>query len=303
MQYRGKNPKVSICIGTYNRIDTLKRLINSIMIQDYKDYEIIICDDSTNLDIQKFASENPLLRYYKNDQQLGAAANINKAMSYAKGEYIKVMHDDDWFTDSKSLEKFVALIDDDNLLFAFSGSNSQNADGSFSPCRISWHDTRMLCKKEGWNAVYRGALIGAPSATIWRNTGFEFDEKLRWFVDLDLYATILRSNPQYRCTSELLVNIGLECGEGDVKNETFYCLEHPEMILNEAIYIVDKHKLKDKYFLVSVLRNTRLPITASGNRVSKVDFIIICIYNNICSFWWRCINYIYRHLVQTMKDK
>ena len=42
------NPFVSICIPAYKRISYLKRLLESIIIQTYKDYEVIITDDSDN---------------------------------------------------------------------------------------------------------------------------------------------------------------------------------------------------------------------------------------------------------------
>ena len=42
------NPKVSICIPTYNNAEEVERLLQSISVQEYKDYEVNISDDSTN---------------------------------------------------------------------------------------------------------------------------------------------------------------------------------------------------------------------------------------------------------------
>ena len=48
MQQKNKYPEVSICIATYNSKDMLRRLLKSIEIQTFKDYEVIVCDDSDN---------------------------------------------------------------------------------------------------------------------------------------------------------------------------------------------------------------------------------------------------------------
>ena len=53
---------VSICIPCYNNAVEVERLLNSIVEQSYKDYEVNISDDSTNDETEKmmdkFRSEN-----------------------------------------------------------------------------------------------------------------------------------------------------------------------------------------------------------------------------------------------------
>ena len=49
--------KVSICVPTYNNPDDLKRLMESIEKQTYKDYEVVISDDSTDNNIEKLIAE------------------------------------------------------------------------------------------------------------------------------------------------------------------------------------------------------------------------------------------------------
>lgn len=42
-------PLISVIIPTYNRIEMLKRAVQSVLKQTYKNYEIIIIDDNSNV--------------------------------------------------------------------------------------------------------------------------------------------------------------------------------------------------------------------------------------------------------------
>ena len=90
-------PKVSVIIPTYNNVESLKRTLNSVLVQDFEDYEVIITDDSDNESLQKFLLNYPLpkIKYFKNSKKLGSPENWNEGLRIACGEYIKIMHHDD----------------------------------------------------------------------------------------------------------------------------------------------------------------------------------------------------------------
>ena len=58
--------KVSICIPTYNRPDCLKRLLESVFSQTYKDYDIIITDNSDGNSVLDIVNNYSGIKYYKN---------------------------------------------------------------------------------------------------------------------------------------------------------------------------------------------------------------------------------------------
>ena len=123
-------PKVSICIPAYNNVNEVKRLLESIFLQSFKNYEIILTDDSTNNEISELIEQmgRQKIRYIHNPKPLGHIFNWNRALSEAKGEYVKIMFSDDWFTDADSLEKMAALLD-----------NKPEASLAFSVrCRYLW---------------------------------------------------------------------------------------------------------------------------------------------------------------------
>lgn len=75
--------------------------------------KLILTDDSTNNEISELIEQmgRQKIRYIHNPKPLGHIFNWNRALSEAKGEYIKIMFSDDWFTSSDSLEKMAALLD------------------------------------------------------------------------------------------------------------------------------------------------------------------------------------------------
>jgi len=125
---------VSICIPAFNQPDYLKRLLESIFIQTFNNYEIVITDDSNNDKISKLVEFYSDIRvhYYKNSKSLGSPNNWNFALQCATGKYIKIMHHDDWFKDEFSLENFVNSIEENNDCFVFSQSESFNYKGYIS---------------------------------------------------------------------------------------------------------------------------------------------------------------------------
>jgi glycosyltransferase involved in cell wall biosynthesis len=88
---------VSICILTYNRPEYLRRAVESCLAQTYREFEIVITDNSTNDETAKMASSwtDPRIRYYKNEGNIGPTGSANRGLSLARGKYIKYLMDDD----------------------------------------------------------------------------------------------------------------------------------------------------------------------------------------------------------------
>ena len=106
------SPFISICIPTYKNVDYLQRLLQSVIIQTFKDYEIVITDNSPDNSVEQFVKESGeklSIRYYKNDPPTNMGENFNRVLQKATGEWIKIMHDDDWFADKNSLQQLIIL--------------------------------------------------------------------------------------------------------------------------------------------------------------------------------------------------
>lgn len=106
--------KFSILLPTY-KDKFLKECIDSILQQNYKDFELIIVNDASPYDISSIVSNfsDDRIRYYVNEKNIGSlnlVDNWNKCLGYAKGEYIICMGDDDKLLPN-CLEEYAKLID------------------------------------------------------------------------------------------------------------------------------------------------------------------------------------------------
>lgn len=91
--------KFSVLIPAY-KIEFLHECIESIVTQTYEDYEVIIVDDASPNDVYGIVSQftDSRIRYYRNANNCGAlhlVDNWNICLSYAKGDYVICMGDDD----------------------------------------------------------------------------------------------------------------------------------------------------------------------------------------------------------------
>jgi len=94
-----ESPTISILTTVYNREKYLAECIESVQKGRFQDYEHIIVDDgSTDNSVaiaRAYAAEDPRIRVYQNETNLGDYPNRNKAATYATGKYIKYLDADD----------------------------------------------------------------------------------------------------------------------------------------------------------------------------------------------------------------
>ncbi|MDA8695958.1 glycosyltransferase family 2 protein, partial [Flavobacteriales bacterium] len=92
-------PTISVLTTVYNRAKYLGECIESVQQSKFKDYEHIIVDDGStddSVDIAKrYAEEDPKIKVFINDRNLGDYPNRNQAAKYATGKYLKYLDADD----------------------------------------------------------------------------------------------------------------------------------------------------------------------------------------------------------------
>jgi glycosyltransferase involved in cell wall biosynthesis len=93
-------PLISVAIPTRRRLPLLRRAVESVFAQTFEDWEMVISDDETPSGetwsfLNSLARSDARIRPIKNDGRHGAVFNHNSALRASRGEWIKVLHDDD----------------------------------------------------------------------------------------------------------------------------------------------------------------------------------------------------------------
>src|SRR5258706_15414830 len=93
-------PRVSIGLPVYNGERYLRRALDSILAQDFKDFELIISDnastDQTAVICREYGKRDSRIRFYQNDTNIGADPNHNRVFELARAQYFKwAAHDDE----------------------------------------------------------------------------------------------------------------------------------------------------------------------------------------------------------------
>ena len=95
------NPKVSIIIPIYNAEKHLRRCIDSVLKQDFEDFELILMNDgsrdSSGMICDTYAEKDERVRVVHKENS-GVSDTRNQAMTLARGEYLQFLDSDDWIT-------------------------------------------------------------------------------------------------------------------------------------------------------------------------------------------------------------
>jgi glycosyltransferase involved in cell wall biosynthesis len=200
--------KVSVCVPTYNDHAKFLSCFNSIMDQVCCDYEIVVSDDSTNLEssqiIENICKTKNVL-YHHNETPLGPAGNWNKSISLASGDLIKIMHHDDKFKDNKCLKRFVKYMEKNkDTIIAFSNSILVSQGNVVGHTKISEKIIKKINASPG--LLFSKNFLGAPSACIFRKLdNVDFDSRFQWLIDLVFYYQIRKYGKIGHIDADLIV--------------------------------------------------------------------------------------------------
>ena len=197
-------PLVSVVIPSYNRARVLRRSIDSVLGQSYKNIECIVVDDNSNDNTEDIIKSynDKRLKYVKLSKNLGACRARNVGIEKSKGEYIAFQDSDDEWLPNK-LEKQIMFM--------------RIADVNFCAFRRINGEKTERTPKEGFALPDGAALtklllyenfISTQTLLVKTNVlkRIKFDESLPRFQDWDLALRLSKEYAMSYC-DEVLVNM------------------------------------------------------------------------------------------------
>lgn len=201
-------PLISIIVPTYNRAVSLGQTINSVMKQQYENWELVIADDgssdNTSAVVQRFASlDRRILFLSKDSGSKGAAHCRNIGFQKASGDYVMFLDSDDILLPF-CLASRVGVVDklyaDDFIVFpgaTFSGDLEK--PGCHWNISSDMPDMERFLRFDGpWQTT--GALW-KRSALM--KAGLTWDESLFIWQDIDFHLQALLKGLRYNICWEL----------------------------------------------------------------------------------------------------
>ncbi len=152
-----KRPAASVGLPVYNGEDFLAPALDAILAQDYEDFELIISDnastDATAEIARQYAARDPRVRYSRNETNIGAVGNFNRAFALSNSTYFMWAGAHDLRHPSMLSRCIAALEDDAEVVLAYPKVAGIDREGQ--PCELSmvYIDTRGLPPVERYAAV------------------------------------------------------------------------------------------------------------------------------------------------------
>lgn len=128
-------PFISICILSYNRPETLLRLLHTIDTGRTNDIEVVVCEDCSPRQMEirtvvsDFAAQQSYpVRYFENERNLGYDGTFNQLVKHAAGRWLVFMGDDDEFVPHAFDKMFTFLKEHSNLSYVMKSHYLVHAD-------------------------------------------------------------------------------------------------------------------------------------------------------------------------------
>jgi GT2 family glycosyltransferase len=187
------SPRVSVLMLTYNRPQFIGKAIQSILAQQFQEWELLVVHDGPNEEIpvvmEEWQKRDSRIHYFRRIVSGNIAEASNFGLAHARGEYIAVLDDDDYWACPDKLSKQTDFLDRRPDYCCCGG-------GVIVVDPMGREQMRYL-KPEHDRQIQRRALMVNPlahSATLYRREPAlrigGYDETLAGFQDWDLWLKL-----------------------------------------------------------------------------------------------------------------
>lgn len=204
---------VSIVIPVYNAEKYLSRCLDSVIAQNYKDFEVICIDDGSSdksgILLDGYAGRDPRIKvFHKQNEGVSIARNIGIQMS--RGEYILFLDSDDWY-ETNCLEQMMLYSDNDMVVCRFINyAKEKSIRGPEVSKKIKVKSDLYECWNEEyvsywvfiWGKLFKSSII--------KQNNILFDTMMRYLEDFCFVLKYMSHIETCFMTNEILMNHILE---------------------------------------------------------------------------------------------
>ncbi len=194
-------PQVSICIPSYNNEEFIALTLQSVLGQTFGDFELVVVDDcSTDRTVSIVRTfRDSRFRLLQNPRNLGMSPNWNKALSCARGKYVKLLCGDD-LLHPQCLVRQVEVLDKlaaSGVVLALCNRTIINGENNVVLQRGFPHPAgqipgpRLIRKSVRWGSN----LIGEPAVGLFRRDAMSqinVGGVNPYTLDLELWSQLLK---------------------------------------------------------------------------------------------------------------
>lgn len=266
--------KVSIIIPIYNAASTIEKCVDSILNQDYNNYEVLLINDGSvdkSFEIIQKYKKNKKVKML-NQTNHGVAYTRNRGINESKGKYIMFI-DNDEFIDYNYVKSHVEVAEKEDADVVISGYRRINAEN------MIMHEEKLK------NTYWSRYIIVAPWAKIYKKeflvkNNIEF---LSYNIGEDVYFNL--SVYSYNPKISIIDYVGYNWffNTKSVSNTSQRGLDKKIDILFLLNKIIEKYKFLDEYLSYYLIRYYIWYLLFSGRKAKREDFLLE--YNKIKAWY------------------
>ena len=170
------NETVSVITPVYNVAKVIEKTLNSMLMQDYKNLEIVLVDDCSKDNsaeiIKRYLDKYPNIVYHKQVKNGGAAVARNTALNIAKGRYVAFLDSDDLWCEGKISKQLAFMKENDAAISCTAMDCIDEEDNSLN-------SVREVHKIISYKFLLHNTMIATSTVMVDRNKTGNFQMPLR----------------------------------------------------------------------------------------------------------------------------
>lgn len=267
---------VSAIITTHNRLDLLKRAVESVFSQTYRNIELIVVDDHSIDGTYEYCQSQPFRYIYISPgESRGGNYARNQGIRAAKGEYVAFLDDDDYWLPEK-IEKQVKLLESKHceLVTCTRKDEIVKLDGTIQIVKNNYVPQNGDMSKKILFGVYTTTSLMLVKKQALLDIGF-FDEDLKFWQEYELTIRLAQRTHFY------CVNEDLAVYRVNIYDSNRLTNKYNEWI-KAVSYIFEKHKhLYNRLTFIEHLMVENYRISEAAHRAQRSGLIWKSFYNYI----------------------